>query len=181
MNDDELREQLAGHAQTAFQGILYRATLPGRDPLTSSYRGGRWVPPDTKAVLYTSTSRSGALAEIAFRLGLNTPIPKISIRVHSLSVSTAGVLALSMENLQKLDVDPSRFGQLDYDWTQKIGLAAFQIGATALQIPSARWPTDNLVIVDESVSNTTVDLLESEVVNWIEWAHQYAPQFLPDR
>lgn len=137
------------------------------------------MPPDTNAVLYLSFSRQAALAEISFRLGLNTPIPRISISVHTLKVYSPKVLALSKSNLEKLEVDFSRFQDLDYDWTQKIGLAAFQIGVTALQVPSARWAAENLIAVDDSAEGASIELVNSEVADWITWASQNAPQFLP--
>lgn len=179
MTEDELREKLARYPLSAIQGIFYRATLLGRDPLTSSYRGGRWMPPDTTSVLYVSFSRQGALAEISFRLGLNTPIPKVSIRVHQLRVFSPKALVLSRPDLETLDVDFSRFQDLDYDWTQKIGLASAQIGATAIQVPSARWATENLVAIDDAIAGNSIELINSEVVDWIDWARTNAPHFLP--
>ncbi|MGH8765661.1 MAG: RES family NAD+ phosphorylase [Burkholderiales bacterium] len=178
MTEDELREQLAKYSFAAIQGTFYRATLLGRDPATASYYGGRWMPPDAVAVLYMSFSREGALAEMAFRLGLNTPIPRISINVHRLKVYSPNGLALSKKNLTDLEVDFSKYQDLYYSWTEKIGLAAFQIGATAIQVPSARWSTENLIAIDDTTGSTTLELLDSEVVDWIAWAQEHAPHFL---
>ncbi len=178
MTEDELRETLASYRTSAIHATLYRATLFERDPLASSFRGGRWIPPGSKAVLYTSMSREGALAEIAFRLGLNTPLSTKPVKLHRIKVDSEAVLALSNANLQTLEVALSNFGSLAYDWTQLIGLAAFQIGASALQVPSARWPSDNLVILDEATAKNSIELIESEVVDWIAWARRFTPHFL---
>ena len=56
-NDDDLREQLeqlATYPLNAVHAVIYRVTLLERDPLASSLRGGRWIPPGTLAVLYTN-------------------------------------------------------------------------------------------------------------------------------
>ena len=115
---------------------------------------------------------------MAFRLGLNNPIPRRPVKVHSLRLDSEAVLTLSKKRLETLGVNFESFDRLEYPLTQKIGLSAFQIGATALQVPSARWPTDNLVILDEATSRNSVELISSEEVNWIEWAQKYAPNFL---
>jgi hypothetical protein len=88
------------------------------------------------------------------------------------------VLALSRSDLQSLDIEFTVFDGLDYTLTQRIGLGAFQIGASALQVPSARWPADNLVIVDEATAMNSVEVANSEVVDWIAWAKVFVPHFL---
>src|SRR3954470_3778968 len=112
MTDDELRDELATYSTRSVQTTLYRATLLERDPLVSSLRGGRWVPPGFRPVLYTSTMREGALAEMAFRLGLNTPLPTNPIKVHSLRATCSAVLSLSKSDLESLDVDFAIFDTL---------------------------------------------------------------------
>ena len=65
-HDPELLEILSGFAPEKFSGECFRATPASLDPLAPSTRGGRWIPQDDAAVLYTSLSPEGALAEIAF-------------------------------------------------------------------------------------------------------------------
>jgi len=178
MTDDELRERLAKFPQLANSGLCYRSTLIDRNPLVSSYRGGRWMARDATAVLYSSQTREGALAEMAFRLGQNTPLPQISVKVHKLNFSSARSLKLTRSDLESLGVNWADFSSPDYQTTQRIGIAAFQIGATSLEVPSARWPTENLVIVDESAADTSIALVESEVVDWIDWARKNTPDFI---
>lgn len=54
-----------------------------------------------------------------------------------------------------------------------------QIGVTAIQVPSARWATENLVAIDDSIAGNSIELINSEVVDWIGWARKNAPHFLP--
>lgn len=180
MTEDDVRERLASFRLRSIHGSVYRATLLERDPLVSSFRGGRWVPPDSVAVLYTSTSREGALAELAFRLGLNEPISRKPVKVHRLNFVAEKALTITEVDLASFGVEMRIFNSLDYQPTQRIGLSAFQIGATALQVPCARWPTDNLVILDEASVGNSVELIGSETVNWVDWALEFAPHFLPD-
>ena len=65
-HDAALVDALSRRSVTTFSGEVFRATIPGYDPLTASTRGGRWSTHGGPSVLYTSLERDGALAEIVF-------------------------------------------------------------------------------------------------------------------
>jgi hypothetical protein len=52
-HDAALLDALSRRSVTTFSGDVFRATIPGYDPLTASTRGGRWSTHDGPSVLYT--------------------------------------------------------------------------------------------------------------------------------
>lgn len=122
-------------------------------------------------MLYTSTLREGALAEISFHLSLLNPIPSKPVMLHKIGVATKNTLRLARADLVDLGIDWSKYGSLDYDACQKIGAAVAFLECDGLLAPSARWDCQNLVIFTNNHGlEQQLDLVESSEVNWIEWA-----------
>jgi hypothetical protein len=123
-------------------------------------------------VLYTSLARGGAMAEVVSFLADFNPIPgPRPVKVTRLAVTTARTLCLVRANLEALKVDLARYGERDYDPTQKIGAALEFLGLDGLIAPSARWPCENLMIFTANhAMNERLDALESEEIEWQGWA-----------
>lgn len=73
LHDLELLDELSQLPKESFDGESFRATRRSLDALAPSTSGGRWSPKGGPAVLYTSLSKEGALAEISFHWGLLVP------------------------------------------------------------------------------------------------------------
>jgi hypothetical protein len=94
-----------------------------------------------------------------------------SLRVSRLAVTTGKTLRLARANLETLSVDMARFGERDYGRTQRIGAALAFLELDGLIAPSARWPTDNLMIFTANHALTErLDVIDSEEVEWRSWA-----------
>lgn len=170
-HDALLRATLGRQPTTTFSGDVFRATIPGYDPLAASTRGGRWATHGGPSVLYTSLERDGALAEIAFHWSQLTPVPKRPVALHTLSVETTKTLRLIRADLASLGVEDSRYETVYYERTQEIGAAVAFLGCDGLIAPNARWPCENLMIYMDNVPLDRVFAVTHESsVNWIEWA-----------
>jgi RES domain-containing protein len=170
IHDPELLERLGAFEITPFAGEVFRATRLSLDPLAESTSGGRWAPTGLVPVLYTSTLREGALAEITYHWGQLTPRPSKPAVLHRLRVSTQDSLHLLRGNLEELGVDMERYQGINYHRTQEIGAAVAFLGCDGLMVPSARWDCENLVLFMENHALTSrLDLLSSEHVDWQSW------------
>lgn len=171
VHDPELLDRLDGLPKHPFGGQIYRATRLSLDPLAASYNGGRWMPPDSAAILYTSLERSGALAEIAYHWGLLTPLPTKPVVVHRLKVKVHRTLRLIRGDIASLGVTDAEYLKVNLPRTQAIGAAVEFLGCDGLLAPSARWDCENLMLFPDRMSaNATLDLVDSETVDWITWA-----------
>jgi hypothetical protein len=172
-HDAALVEALSRRPITTFSGDVFRATIPGYDPLAASTRGGRWSPHGGPSVLYTSLQREGALAEIAFHWSQLTPIPKRPVALHTLAVETGRTLRLIRADLASLGVEDAGYETINYERTQKIGAAVAFLGYDGLVTPNARWPCENLMIYMDNVPlDRNFTVADTSSVNWIDWARQ---------
>jgi hypothetical protein len=162
-----------------YAGSVYRATHAGANPLASSVRGGRWAPPARPGaefpVLYASFEQDGAIAEVASYLLELSPIPgPRPLTISRLAVTTSRTLKLARVELEVLGVDLSRYGERDYARTQEIGAAAASLGIDGLIAPSARWPSDNLIIFTNNLRvGERLEVIGSEEVEWRAWARAH--------
>ena len=179
IHDPALLDRLSVLRSERFEGEVSRATRANADPVAASISGGRWAPPpdgDTgHSVLYTSLARDGAIAEIASFLAQLTPMPgPRHIKVTRLAVSTARTIRLVRTDLGALGVDLARYGERDYDRTQKIGAGLVFLGFDGLIAPSARWSCENLMIFgDNHALNEKLESLDEELVEWRGWAQEH--------
>ena len=171
VHEPRLLDFLVAKAPERFDGIVYRATRLGLAATTPSTAGGRWMPRDGMAVLYTSTEWDGALAEMRFHLGLLSPVPRKPIAVHRLQVAAKRMIRITRNDFDALDIDPNRFGELDYRRPEIVGDAIGFLEFDAMLVPSARWPCENLVLLQDNQDlSDSPTVLDSEEVAWIDWA-----------
>jgi len=172
-HDAALVDALSRRPVTTFSGEVFRATIPGYDPLVASTRGGRWSTHGGPSVLYTILEREGALAEIVFHWSQLTPIPKRPVALHTLTIETTKTLRLIRADLASLGVEDARYETINYERTQEIGAAVAFLGCDGLIAPNARWACENLMIYMDNVPLDRVfGVTGSSSVNWIEWSRQ---------
>lgn len=171
IHDPELLDRLSGLHPTRYEGIVFRATPIRVDPIAPSVSGGRWAPRPNRdpgvRVLYTCLVREGAIAEVAAYLAALTPPPTKGLKLHTLAVTTSKTLTLSRDDLIRLGVDFDRYGERNYEQTQKIGAAINFLGFDGLITPSARWKCDNLTIF--TGNHALEEKLEALSVEEIDW------------
>ncbi len=168
-HDGALLDALSECDFIAFAGTVWRITRSGFDPLRGSIAQGRWHAGPEVEILYTSTTKGGALAEIGFRLGLEPIWPsRITHDLHTISVSTAKTLKLAdLAALATFGIEGKQYLGFDYSQTNAIAAAAHFLEFDGLMVPSARGPFNNLVLFKERISELTVGV--SENVDWVRW------------
>lgn len=173
LHDADLLRRLEAMPQEPFAGDTFRATRLGLHPLAASFNGGRWMPPDAAAVLYTSLAREGALAEIAFHWSRLTPLPTRPVLVHRLRVASRRTLCLLRADLSALGVAEDAYAGINLPRTQAIGAAVDFLGCDGLIAPSARWPCDNLMLFPDRLGEgAALELVSSETLAWAPWARE---------
>jgi len=174
VHDPTLVDQLSGYRSQPFDDSVFRATRLNSDPLAFSTRGGRWAPDAQVSVLYTSLAENGALAEISYHWSQLTPLPTKPVALHRLRVRANRVLQLTEDDLVRLGVDLTRFGELNYDRTREIGAIVSFLGHDGLLVPSARWECKNLVLFSDNQNNDGIlSLVESNTFDWQQWARAH--------
>ncbi len=169
IHDPELLDLLSQYQISKFSGVVYRATRKNLDPLAVSSSGGRWTPPEEYAVLYTSLTREGALAEIVYHWSMLNPLPSKPVVVHKLEVRANKSIQLLHVDLGKLGVNMNDCHKSNYIVTQKIGAAVCFLGRDGLIVPSARWDSKNLILFGDSINSINMRYNESEEVEWFKW------------
>lgn len=148
VHDPIILDVLSAVGSSSLDTEVYRAVFRDRDPVVGSLAGGRWAPPQTYEVLYTSTEESGAIAEVYFHLRRQPIFPQRKVDVHRLHISTDNALDLcDRDLLDQLGLDEDTMTALDYEMCRDIGHAAEFLGFDALIVPSGRHDAANVVIL----------------------------------
>ena len=176
--DPDLADRLGALPTETFNGDVFRATRASADPTAPSLNGGRWSRPQNgnpgTNVLYTSMERDGALAELAWFLAEQNPIPRArEVKVSRLAVTTSKTLRLASADFSALGVDIKRYGERDYSRTQEIGATLAWLGLDGMIAPSARWKCDNLMIfTDNHTLGEKLEVIDWELIEWRVWAEK---------
>lgn len=175
VHDRAILDHLEALGHEAFEGFVWRVARKGRDPLRGSPARGRWSPEGEFEVLYSSFQREGALAEVGHRLSLEPVWPdRIEHSIHKIEAQTTRTLRLgALESLIPLGVDVSRFGTFDYEACQAIAAAANFLEYDSIVVPSARFPTLNLVVFLERIfTKGQLIVVDSNSVDWTPWRRE---------
>ena len=175
---------------TPFVDRVWRVVREGRDPCICSAAGNRWDNGQFE-VLYTATAREGAIAEMYFHLKRGQPVfpSKLRYTLHELEVRIDGVLdRSSLDDLGKLGLDVSRFGQLsyqdrkgEYPRCQEIAEVANFLGSpepgdiAGVLVPNARWDCSHLVVFCGHARPAAVEEVQNHgIVDWRKWEQTQA-------
>jgi RES domain-containing protein len=170
IHDPALYDRLSALPAAEFSGEVFRATRKSLDPLAFSTRGGRWAKHGGAAVLYTSLSPEGALAEINYHWRQLTPLPCKHAVLHTLKVTTQRTLRLLRANLSEVGLDPTAFLEPAYTRCQEVGAAVAFLGYDGLIVPSARWEIDNLVLFgDNHAVECELTRVSDKEIDWLAW------------
>jgi RES domain-containing protein len=145
-----------------WEGIAWRVTVGGAEPLRANIRGARWNPRDVEA-LYASLDRAAAIAETEHLLSLQ-PIRVAAPRmVSKLSVRLSRLVDLSgAEPIHSLGLKVEDLTGEDWTLPQRIGSAVEFLQIPALLVPSARAKAVNLVLLMKNQSiGDSVQLVET--------------------
>jgi RES domain-containing protein len=170
IHDRAVLDRLESLHVAKFEQVVWRIARKGHDPLRGSIAAGRWNAIAEIEVLYTSTERDGALAEVGYRLSLEPIWPsKIEHQMHQLSIKADNALRFNdLAELEQVGVDIARYQSFDYTATQAIAAAAHFLQFDALVVPSARHTAPNIVIFLDRIP-TPPELISSEDVDWTQW------------
>jgi RES domain-containing protein len=170
-HDVALLDALGELPETSFDGEFWRIVHGIRSPLDGSKGAGRWNRRESE-VLYCALERDGALSEIDFHLRRAQPIfPSRLVSVaYQMRASFEKVVDLTdMTLLAKLGVATSRYREILYEETQKIGEAVGFLGFHAMIVPNARHPSVNVVVFPANCDLDVIENLRKEPVNWAGW------------
>lgn len=175
IHDPSLLEALSSLPVAEFEGRVFRVTGMQADPIAFSQSGGRWAMDTDKEggcpILYTSTQREGAIAEVASYLALLTPVPQKPLKVHVLDVSLDRTLRLAIADFGALGIIENDYAKRNYLNTQRVGAAVNFLELDGLIAPSARWDCSNLMIYgDNHKLDKKLDVVQSSDLPYSEWA-----------
>jgi RES domain-containing protein len=170
VHDRTILDALENIDPEALEREVWRVTRRGRDPVRGAVANGRWNAIGEFEVLYTSADPEGALAEVGYRLSLEPVWPsKLKHQLHRLSIQTERALRIeTLDQLQALGVDTTKFQNFDYEATQAIAAAAHFLEFDALIVPSARFPTTNTVLFLDRLRSTP-EIVGTADVDWAAW------------
>ncbi|GKY89448.1 RES family NAD+ phosphorylase [Sinisalibacter aestuarii] len=170
------------------RGPAWRVVRDTRSPCDCASAGGRWDD-GSFDVLYTSTTREGAVAEMYFHLKRGQPVfpSQVRYRLHELDIELDATLDLSdLATIAALGVNTASYGQLsyaeradEYPRCQEVAEAAHFLGSgndrliQGLKVPNARWDCSNLVIFcDNAGPGSFEEVKDHGPVDWSEWERQ---------
>jgi RES domain-containing protein len=156
IRDPELLDRLQALTPKPFAANVWRMARAGRNPLVATNPKGRWDD-GSFDVLYAALDADAARAEVHYHLTRGQPVFPSTLKIHLHEIEAELKRVLRFENLEALQpygVEAATYGtsdyaklQAEYSITQQLGEAAHFLGAQAIIVPSARWPSQNLVVM----------------------------------
>ena len=176
VHDRALLDALGIHDARAYSRTAWRTTFRSRGPLLGNTAGGRWHPPNSFEVLYTSCEADGSLAEVYHHLSMAPVFSSADMVLAELRIELERVLYLTGETeLAALGVEDPRAHRSDLSLTQAIGAAARFLEYQALIVPSARWRCNNVIIfLDQLDLNESITIVDEQPVTWPAWRERQA-------
>lgn len=171
IHDPDLLDALEAMERAPFDGLVWRVTWAGRNPLMGGSGGGRWHPPNDFEALYASLEEHGAVAEIYHHLSKAPVFSSSHVTLNKLQVSLRRTLIFSdLGALEQTGVDEAAFRRGDPSRTREIGAAARFLDIEGFIVPSARWPCSNLVLFLDRMDHVDLlEVVETRDVNWPAW------------
>lgn len=176
VHDRALLDALDSYPAEKFEGRGWRTTFESRDPLLGSTAGGRWGPPGSFEVLYTSCDPDGSLAEIYHDLSMTPVFSYSNVLLAELQVTLQRVLQLTnQDHLVALGLDDPRAKRIDTSISHAVGAAAHFLEFQAILVPSARWECNYLVILMDRIDlNEDLIVVDQKPVNWSAWKESHS-------
>lgn len=168
----QLIEALGRISPTPYAGTVFRHIAPGYQPLSGEgarAMGGRWNPPQSFPVLYTSPSLDVVLAEIrrkAQRAGF-APADLMPRRLVTYEVDLQRILDLADEgHREAIGFSLSVVTDDDVRICQAVGEAAHYVGFEGVLAPSAASPGDALsIFVNKLLPGSAINVVSDELVD----------------
>jgi RES domain-containing protein len=161
-----------------FVGPVWRVCREGRDPTLGAPSISRWCN-GAFDVLYTSSTRDGALSEVHALLSLQPVFPsRLTAYAHRLTVDAQAALHLAdLPTLAALGVDVGRYKEREYQRTQEIADAAYFLGFQGVVAPSARSAGLNAIFFTDRLAPGEIVIEESETqpIDWAAWRSSRRP------
>src|SRR5258706_4681457 len=177
VHDARIIDFLDNCEKLQFSGVVFRAALKTADPLAPSLRGGRWMIPNTTAVLYTSCMEDGAMAEIAHNFSRFDPTPPSDIHIHEIQVATKKTARLSRGALSGIGLTSPAL-ETSLAQTQRIGAAAAFLQYDGIIVPCLRWNTDKLILFADAYGfDSDLAVATTRGADWVEWRRTHSLSF----
>ncbi len=167
-HDISLLDPLSELPEVSFEGDIWRVVHGVRSPIDGSKGAGRWNLRESE-VLYCALEKDRALSEIHFHISRQQSVfpSRLTSTVHRMRGRFDRTLDLSdMDLLIRLGVDPTRYREILYEHTQKIGEAVGFLGFEAMRVPNARHASTNLVVFPQNCDLDEISLIEEAAVDW---------------
>lgn len=171
MSRRSLIEKVDELVPIAFEGKVFRSVAPAYAALSGEgarLHGGRWNPPSSFPVIYTSLDTGTAVLEVtrtAMRIGLleTDLLPRVLMTIRT---KLGRVLDLSdPEVLRKAALTPSVLTDDDVRICQAIGDAANYLGFEAVLAPSAAAPGRTLAIFPNRLrASSSLEIVGKEIL-----------------
>ena len=122
------------------------------------------------------------MAEICFHWSQFAPMPSKPAMLHRLRAKTKKTLRLLRADLEKLEVDWRRDGEINYTRTQEIGAAIAFLDCDGLIAPCARWDCDNLMLFldNHQIDDGELEVVDAEEIDWHTWGKEHQVFGMPN-